>query len=197
MTASGQDLDAILRTIREVEDSLERRSARAGAVVMITWGVVAAAIFTFYGFVDRDPSIAERLGEGLVRWAWVAPIVLGYILTTLAQVRLGRMRAEQGSRNLRRFLAILLVPIALLTLILLTGFGWQLIPAMWVAFLGYATLTWHEGPSSVAARAIAFASFALAAVLALPPLWEWGNFAAALWYAGFLAAHGVVRYHAA
>lgn len=191
-----EDLTAILRTIREVEDSLERRSARAGAFVMMTWGTVATSIFVFYGLVARDPEpFVARLGETGVQWAWVPPIVLGYLLNVLAQVRLGRMRAEQGSRNLRWLLGLMLVPIAILLTIQLTGFGWQLIPAMWVAFLGYTCLAWKTPDDGRRSRMIAYACFAAAALLALPPLWEWANFIAAGWYAIFLAGRGALLYY--
>ena len=191
------ELDAILRTIREVEASLERRSARAGAFVMMTWGTVAAAIFLFYGLVLRDPEpFVARMGETAVEWAWAPPIVLGYLLTSLAQVRLGRMRADAGSRSLRWLLLVLLAPIAALLAIQLTDFGWQLIPAMWVAFLGYTCLAWRTPEGARASRWIGYASFATALALALPPLWEWANFLAAGWYAVFLAGRGVYLYYA-
>lgn len=191
------EMDAILQTIREVETSLERRSARASAVVMMTWGAVAVSIFAFYAAAQRGAF--DAADHAVMDWAWVPPIVLGYLLTRSTQVRLGRMRAEAGAASVRRLLVVLLVPLALLTLAIFTGIGWQLIPAMWVGFLGYTHLTWHERPSAGdrLGRAIAIASLAAAAVLALPWLWEWGNAVAGAWYAIFLFGHGVYRYYTA
>lgn len=190
------EMDAILQTIREVESSLDRRSARAGAVVMMTWGAVATGIFLFYG-VARGPFDAlDGLPPRVLHWAWAPPMLVGYLLTALTQVRLGRMRATAGASSVRRLLLLLLAPIAILVLAVTTHVGWQLIPAMWVAFLGYTHIAWRTD-AGWAHRGIAVASFALALVLALPPLWEWAWLGAAAWYGVFLLGHGVYRYHTA
>lgn len=192
----SHDLDAILRTVREVEASIERREQRAGALVMVVWGIAAASIFACYQWAARDPAPLTRVvGVRGLDWLWAPPIALAYLFTALARVRLGRMDAKRGSASARRLLVSILVPIAAIVLIELTGVGWQAIPAMMVAYLGYSYVGWERPGAGPRDRIIGIASFALGALLLLPMLWPWANGIAAAWYAVFLAGVGIVRYH--
>lgn len=188
-------LDAILRTIEEVEVSLAKRAERAGALVMLTWGLVGTGILLFYGLAEQGGTW-EGYDRRTIQWAWVAPVALGYVLTALAQVRLGRARREPDGRGIARLLVFVLVPVALVVAMSVTRRATELVPALWVAFLGFMHLAWRPGVARTD-RAIGLASFAAALVLALPPAWPFAYFGAAAWYAVFLAGHGAYRYHQA
>lgn len=194
--APRRDLDAILDTIREVEDTLEKRSERATGAIMMVWGAMAGLIFGFYHLVSADTAVASALG-GLVAWAWVPPMLVGYALTAVVGARLGRVRARGGQATMRRLLLALLLPLAGLVLLTTTGRGVELVPAMWTAFLGYTMLL---PPSSGVAKrrpvfvAAGVASFALAAILLVPALHPWGNLVAGIWYVATLGGLGALKY---
>jgi len=99
MAANGRDLGPILQTIREVEVSLERRSARAAGVNLMIWGSVSGSIFLFYQLVawNPDPYVA-MLGPAL-DWIWLAPIAFGYAASALVGARLGRFGADEEARR--------------------------------------------------------------------------------------------------
>lgn len=97
------DLDAILRTIREVEVSLERRFARAEAALLMIWALVGATIFGFYQLVEIDHgSYLATFGPALP-WMWIGPMALGYVASAIVGARLGRIGIdEKKQRDFRR-----------------------------------------------------------------------------------------------
>lgn len=115
------DLDAILRTLREVEVSLERRFARAEAAFLMIWGLVGASIFAFYQIVELDHARWGAILGPWTSWAWIAPTLAGYVASAIVGARLGRMGADQTQRrDLRRgvipgILVALLVTVLILT----------------------------------------------------------------------------------
>lgn len=109
-----EDLGAILRTIREVEVSLERRAARAQGVLLMIWGLAAASIFAFYQLVEWNPATYDAALGGWVSWVWLGPMALAYVASALVGARIGRLGATpEQRRHLRRGL----VPTALITLL--------------------------------------------------------------------------------
>lgn len=116
-----EDLTAILRTIREVEDSLERRAARAEGTNVMIWGLVGASIFAFYQLVESDhDTYATALGPW-VSWAWLVPMAIGYVASGIVGARLGRMGASAAQRRgYRRGLIPGLLIAALVTVLVLT-----------------------------------------------------------------------------
>ena len=115
-----EDLSAILRTIREVEVSLERRYARAEGTILMIWGLVGATIFAFYQLVEWNSTpYVNALGEW-IQWMWLLPMAMGYVASAIVGSRLGRMGAdEQRQRDFRRgALPGILVAILATTLVL-------------------------------------------------------------------------------
>lgn len=195
--APRSDFDAILETLAEVEQSLEHRNERAAALVMMTWGFVASAIFFLYAAIEGDAApLVDGIGRQAMSWLWVPPVVLGYLITSLLHVRLGRMNKAGQTTSLTRLLLMTTVPVALVVAAILSGVGWELIPALWVAFLGFTYV--GRKPMAACTRpdvAIGIASFAVAVALVLPLTWAWSNLIAGIWYLVFLAGTGAMRYH--
>lgn len=195
-----EDLGPILDTLREVNESLDRRAARAAAATGVTWGLVASSIFAFYAWAyaaPHAPLVQALRGSGAMPWMWVPPLLVGYAVNLSTGVRLGRMapRSEEA-RRVRWLLLALLVPVSAVVAVSLAGSGERLVPAMWIAFLGLAHLQWGPAPRDAPQRVAIAASFALAPAILLMPL-GWAYAAAALWYLAALAGLCAWRYHAA
>lgn len=197
MSATGRrDLDDILDTIREVGETLERRSERGTGAIMMVWGAMCALTFAFYHVANAGCCLAGRFDHTLVHWAWVGPTLVGYALTATIGARLGRVRAKEGAANARRLMLVLLPPLAVLVAIIATGRGVGLIPALWVAFLAFTFLAWPgrtrrpTTPFLVAGVASALGAVALA----LPALRPWAWLAAAAWYALALGGLGAAKW---
>lgn len=93
------EIGAILRTIREVEESLERRSARATGANLMIWGLVSGSIFLFYQLVAWNSGpYAAALGPTL-KWVWLVPVALGYVGSALVGARLGSFGADDAARK--------------------------------------------------------------------------------------------------
>ncbi|HET6406097.1 MAG TPA: hypothetical protein VFH78_15760 [Candidatus Thermoplasmatota archaeon] len=116
------DLDAILRTIKEVEVSLERRYARAEGTLLMIWGLVGASIFAFYQLVVWNPDAYRDALGGWLNWVWLLPMALGYVASALVGARLGRMAdAPDRAARLRRMAVPGLVVALLVTALVATG----------------------------------------------------------------------------
>lgn len=189
------ELDAILDTIREVEENLERRAERAGGAVNVVWGIVVGGIFAFYHVVGGNPAPFEAAFGALLPWLWLAPTALGYALTVAIGARLGRVGAP--GRNVRVLLWSLLPLIfAIAVFSAVEGLG-RFIPALAVGFLGWtcAGITWGDSdPGARRWRAVAVLSVVAALVLLLPVVAPWANLAAGAWYAVMLAGAGSLQY---
>lgn len=203
MTAPAErrdDLGPILDTLREVNESLERRARRATAANAVTWGLVASSIFAFYAWAhaNRDATLVQALGEaGFLPWMWAPPVLLGYVATLATGARLGRIAPRSAQAQGARWLTLaLLVPVAAVVLSNLTGVGLRLIPAMWVAFLGVVHLNSGCMRGDALDKAVLWGSFALAPLLPFLP-YAWANAAASLWYLAALAGYGAWRHHEA
>lgn len=196
--ARADDLGPILDTLREVNESLDRRAARAAAANRVTWGLVAGSIFAFYAWAHADrgmPLFVALREAGVMPWVWTVPVALGYVATLATGARLGRIAPRSdAARGARWLLVALLVPVAGVVAANVTGHGVGLIPAMWVAFLGVAFLQQGCLRGDAPDRVATWGSFALAPVVALLPP-AWGNAAASAWYLLALAALGAWRYH--
>lgn len=186
----NEDLGAILRTIREVEVSLERRTARAQGVLLMIWGACAASIFGFYQLVkwNHDPYV-DALGEGL-NWVWVGPIVVAYVASALVGARLGRLGATpEQRRHLRRGAIPALIITGVVTALILTERYHYIYGAVTllsgVACIAFA---WNK-PHDLARSASFGVGAALSAVgLALVP------FAGSVWAPGVAALAFLVGY---
>lgn len=192
------EIAPILSTLREVNESLDRRSRRASASVGVTWGVVASSIFAFYAWVYFDPCnavVCPLRDAGLLPWVWVPPVLVGYLLTLATGARLGRMDPSSEGARATRWLQLALLPPILVTVaanVLERGEG--LIPSMWLAFLGVVNLQWGCHKGTPIERAATWGSFALGALLLIAPP-AWAYLAASLWYLAALAALCAWRYH--
>lgn len=191
------ELDAILRTIREVEESLERRYARAEGTNLVIWGLVGASIFAFYQLVEANPApYLAALGPA-INWVWVVPMTIGYAATMMVGARLGRLGADADKRRkLRRGLIPGAVTALAVTILIATGryhLVYGVVPLVsGVAFLGFS---WPapRGPSRATGLA---AGMALSAVGALLLAWEstWASGIAAAAFLAAFGALGLVRY---
>lgn len=190
-----QDLDAILRTIQDVEESLDRRASRALGATLLVWGLVGASIFAFYQLVawNREPY-ADALGPAL-RWVWLAPVALGYVASAIIGARMGRMSDER-----RRELRAAAVPGALTTLLvafaILTGRPW-LINGGVVLLSGAAFLliSWRAPASATRSACVGVgAAMCLAGIALLFVNASWGTGAAALAFALGFGIAGTVIY---
>lgn len=195
------DLSAIIQTIREVEETIDRRAQRAAGATMLVWGIAATAIFAFYHAIATGDALGHAVGQLVARWFWVPPVALAYAATVVLGARLGRAVPDaQENRSIRWLLLALIPPLGVLVYVQVTGNREEFVPGMWVAFLGIAHLLFRRGNESAfppwLCNLAVYGSFALGlALLALHP-W-WGNAAAGVWYALALAALGAVKYHAA
>ncbi|HVM44356.1 MAG TPA: hypothetical protein VM582_00370 [Candidatus Thermoplasmatota archaeon] len=192
------ELDAILRTIREVETSLERRSARAEGALLMIWGLVGAVIFAFYQLVvwNHDPYHAA-LGPWL-NWMWVLPMAVGYVASGLVGARLGRMGADaERRRRVRAGLVPAAVIAVLAAALVLTGsYDFIYGGVTLVAGLSSAFFAWRAPPGAVRAVGLAVggALAALGVLLLATAGATWAPGAASL---GFLVGYlllGTVRY---
>lgn len=186
------ELNAILRTIREVEESLERRYARAEGTNLVIWGLVGFVIFTFYQLVEANPEpYLAALGPALP-WAWVLPMAVGYAATMVVGARLGRLGADKEKRRaLRRGLIPGAVTAVAVTLLVLTGryhLVYGVVPL--VSGVAFLVFSWPapRGPSRATGLAAGVALTAVGALLIVrESAWSSGIAAAA-----FLAAFGAV-----
>lgn len=197
MSATGRrDLDEILDTIREVGETLERRSERGTGAIMMVWGAMCALTFSFYHAVEGGCCASDGAAHSLVHWAWVGPTLVGYALTAAIGARLGRTRAKEGATDARRLLLVLLAPLAVLVAVVATGRGTAFIPALWVAFLAFTFLAWPGRARRPTAPFVAagVSSALLALALALPALHKWAWLAAAAWYALVLGGLGAAKW---
>ena len=197
---SRADLDAILTTLREVEASLDRRVARAEGANLMVWGFAAASIFAFYQLVRWNPAPYDAALGAALPWAWVGPIVLGYVLTAIVGARLGPARSDPA---VRRGLRLGLLPGALATLLaagLVLTQRYEYVYGGVTALVGATTLAFCAGSPPSRFRAWALASgigmlLAGLALLARPV--EWAGLTAALAFLVGLVGLGTVRYRLA
>lgn len=194
--ATPADLDAILATVREVEQTIERRAQRAMGAVMVAWGLAASSIFAFYAWAHAMPGREE----GLVQWAWVAPSALAYAITVAVGARLGRIGEREGARGMRWLMLALLPPFAVVVYTSVTGTGAEYVSGMWILFLAVVHQFWcrtQEPPLRRVFQVAAAASAALGLALLVHPLGTWGEVVASAWYLLVLAGLGAVKYHLA
>lgn len=191
------ELDAILRTIREVEESLERRYARAEGTSLFIWGLVGASIFAFYQLVATNPApYVAALGPAL-NWVWLLPMAVGYAATMLVGARLGRLGAKPEQRaSLRRGLMPGTITALAVTILLATG-RYPLVPGvvLLVSGVSFLAFSW-PAPRSASRTTGLGAGLALtlvgALLLVVASAWTSG-IAAALFLLAF-GALGLVRY---
>lgn len=111
--AERPEIQDILRTLREVGESLDRRAARAEGVNLVIWGFAAALIFAFYQLATWNPDpYAAALG-GALHWVWIAPMAVAYAASMMVGARLGRLGVDAARRRALQYCAIPALVIAL------------------------------------------------------------------------------------
>ena len=188
------ELDAILRTIREVETSLDRRYARADGALIMVWGLVGALIFAFYQLVDLRPAPYHAALGPALPWVWLGPVAAGYVATAVVGARLGAMAPDR-----KRDFRMGLIPGAIVSLVavalLLADRGEYVSGALTLA-AGATTLVLcrrRERAFSRVGAAVGAAQIVVGiALVAWPTAWASG-IAAAAFGIGFVAL-GTVRY---
>lgn len=195
----SEELGAILRTIREVEQSLDRRAQRAAGVNLMIWGLASASIFVFYQLAEWNPAPYERALGPALRWIWLAPIAVGYVASALVGARLGRAGVDEPSRrSYRRGMLPGLAATAIAAVLMITG-QHAFIPGALVATIGLFMVGFGQAETSIG-RACRIAGIVmLIAGVALVALWqaEWTSLAAAVAMGVPLFATGVWLYQAA
>lgn len=191
------ELDAILRTIHEVEESLARRYARAEGTNLVIWGLVASSIFAFYQLVESNPApYLEALGP-VLEWVWLLPLAIGYAATMLVGARLGRLGADEKTRRAFRRARIPGALTAAAVVLLIVSGRYHLIygAVPIVSGVSFLAFSWGapRGPSRVAGQAAGVAlSLVGLALLAWTSPWSSGIAAVAFLLA--FGAVGTVRY---
>lgn len=191
------EMSDILRTIREVETSLERRAARAEGVNIVIWGLVGATIFAFYQLVTLQHALYEDALGVWVNWVWVLPMLVGYAASMMVGARLGRIGVDAERRRIYRLSAIPgLVTAALVTFLLLTE-RYHYIYGGVVLVAGAANFAFAAQAPRGPARTAGFASGTLLGIVGLVNLLApttWSSGIAALAFLLGYGTLGTVKY---
>lgn len=145
----SEDMAAILRTIREVGESLERRAQRAAGANLMIWGLVSASIFLFYQLVEWRPEPYREAFGSALSWVWLAPVAAGYVASAVVGARFGRAGDDAAAwADYRRGL----VPgtiVTLLAIVLIATGQHAFIPGALVATVGIFFVSIRERESRV------------------------------------------------
>ncbi len=139
MPSERQDVSQmteIVKAIREVEATIDRRAVRTLAAVLMFWGVLTTGIYFFYWNFCMEPGLYDSLFHGFTGLLWVFPVALGYVITALASARVGRLRTSpQESRKIALLVVAFLVPVVVNSLFDLFGVDLNP-PGLGVTFVG-------------------------------------------------------------
>lgn len=188
-----EDLSDIIRAIRDVDASLERRLERAQGATMVMWGVVTFVISLFYQLVAWNPEPYRAAFGALLPWVWAAPVAAGYAASALTGARIASSAGASAKARaaMADFLPVA-VSAALAAGLVLAQHTERIAGALLV---GFALTLWlrcvraPRGPFRSGALGVAAICTVAGAALAVWPLpWSW--LASGVLYGGALAFLG-------
>lgn len=196
--ATQSELDAILRTLREVEINLERRYARAEGTLLMIWGLVGASIFAFYQLVTLDHDRYHAALGPALNWAWILPMSLGYVASAILGARLGRIGPHpERQRRLRRgAIPGILIAILVTTLIITQRYHYIFGGVVTIAGIALVALAHPRSPTRTLSTTLGATMTALGLTLLALGDAPWVPGAAALAFLATYLTLGTVKYRA-